>query len=76
MIFKPFFTSFPLNILSLSLTSIASFNPVEAPDGLIALPDEPFSVKISTSIVGLPLESKTLLDFISFIRDLFIIKYI
>ncbi|KAH3674598.1 hypothetical protein WICMUC_003144 [Wickerhamomyces mucosus] len=42
--------------LSPSLNSKASWIPVEAPDGTIDL-NKPFSVVISTSTVGLPLES-------------------
>lgn len=42
--------------LSPSLNSNASWTPVEAPDGTIAL-KRPLSVVNSTSTVGLPLES-------------------
>lgn len=53
-------TPLPKNLLeSPSLSSNASREPVEAPDGTIALPKPPFSVVTSTSIVGLPLESIT-----------------
>jgi hypothetical protein len=44
--------------LSLSLNSKASCSPVEAPEGTAALPKIPLSNNTSTSIVGLPLESK------------------
>ena len=37
----------------------ASYLPVEAPEGTIALPKAPFSKSTSTSTVGFPLESKT-----------------
>ncbi len=44
---------------SLSLNSNASWTPVEAPDGTIALPVFPDAKVSSTSTVGFPLESKT-----------------
>ena len=46
-------------LLSPSLSSTASWIPVDAPDGTIALPIVPSSVVTSTSTVGFPLESKT-----------------
>ena len=54
-----FNTPFPMYILlSSSLSSTASYIPVDAPDGTDALPTTPDSKNTSTSIVGLPLESK------------------
>ena len=51
-------TPFPRNLLgSLSLNSIASNLPVDAPEGTEALPVIEFVRITSTSIVGLPLES-------------------
>ena len=64
-----FLTSFPSYISSLSLSSKASLDPVDAPDGAIALPRVLFFVIISTSIVGLPLESKTLRHFTFLISE-------
>lgn len=58
-------TPLPLYLISLlSLNSIASASPVDAPDGTIAFPISPNSVVTSTSIVGFPLESKTSLAYI------------
>gem|GEM_PF-712590 len=55
-----FCTHFPRYLdLSPSLNSSASWIPVEAPDGTIALPKLPSSKVISTSTVGFHLESKT-----------------
>ena len=51
-------TPFPPNLPSLSLSSWASHEPVEAPDGAIALTACPLIV-ISASTVGFPLESST-----------------
>ena len=52
-------TPFPINLfLSLSLNSTASKLPVDAPDGTIAVPENPPSVTTSTWTVGFPLESK------------------
>ena len=44
--------------LSLSLNSIASYSPVDAPDGTEARAKIPELVVMSTSTVGFPLESK------------------
>src|SRR6185295_4629501 len=44
--------------LSPSRSSIASFSPVEAPDGTAARPLAPLSSATSASIVGFPRESK------------------
>ena len=53
-------TPFPKNNSGLlSRSSTASYFPVEAPEGTIALPIFPFIEITSVSIVGLPLESKT-----------------
>ena len=58
-LFTAFSTPLPKNFfLSPSLNSTASCEPVEAPDGTAALPNEPLSVNTSTSIVGFPLESR------------------
>src|SRR3990172_6237904 len=54
-----FETPFPIQrFLSPSRSSIASFSPVEAPDGTAARPQAPLSSVISASIVGFPRESK------------------
>tara|TARA_Y200000002_G_scaffold373174_1_gene371911 strand:- start:450 stop:731 length:282 start_codon:yes stop_codon:yes gene_type:complete len=51
-------TPFPLNLKEFeSLSSNASREPVEAPDGTAALPFIPDSRNTSASSVGLPLES-------------------
>lgn len=63
-----FLTPFPKNLfLSLSLSSNASCCPVDAPEGTLALPNEPSSHKTSTSTVGFPLESKISLPFTAII---------
>ncbi len=67
-----FKTPLPMYLFeSLSRSSKASFEPVEAPEGTAALPMIPFSKMTSTSIVGLPLESKISLALISLIFDMF-----
>src|SRR6185437_16003084 len=54
-----FETPFPIHrFLSPSRSSIASFSPVEAPDGTAARPLAPLSSATSASIVGFPRESK------------------
>jgi hypothetical protein len=51
-------TPFPIQrFLSPSRNSMASFSPVEAPDGTAARPCAPLSRSTSTSTVGLPRES-------------------
>ena len=58
-LFTAFKTPFPRYLdLSSSLSSTASWLPVEAPDGTAALPLAPHSNTTSTSTVGFPLESK------------------
>ena len=53
-------TLLPKNLFwSLSLNSWASNAPVDAPEGDIAVAEEPSSKKISASTVGLPLLSNT-----------------
>ena len=60
-------TPFPLNLLRfLSLNSNASYFPVDAPDGTIAV-NKPLLVRRLTLIVGFPRESKTSFAFIDFI---------
>ena len=54
-------TPLPPQRLSPSLSSTASCRPVLAPDGTIARPSVPSSVRQSTSTVGLPRESNTIL---------------
>ena len=44
--------------LSLSRSSTASWDPVDAPLGTAALPNPPLFNNTSTSTVGFPLESK------------------
>src|SRR6266513_3841273 len=52
-------TPFPIQrFLSPSRSSIASFSPVEAPDGTAARPHAPLSSVTSASTVGFPRESK------------------
>src|SRR5207245_6978833 len=54
-----FETPFPIQrFLSPSRSSIASFSPVEAPDGTAARPRAPLSSVTSASIVGFPRESR------------------
>ena len=53
-------TVFPPKSDSLSRSSSASLDPVDAPDGTIARP-KPQPVKTSTSTVGFPRESRTCL---------------
>src|SRR5436309_3163218 len=54
-----FFTPFPpKRLLSPSRNSHASCSPVLAPLGIAARPSAPLSTRTSTSIVGLPRESK------------------
>src|SRR5437016_139057 len=54
-----FKTPFPIQrFLSPSRSSIASFSPVEAPDGTAARPHAPLSSVTSASTVGFPRESK------------------
>ena len=48
----------PKRFLSPSRSSTASFTPVDAPDGTAARPTEPSSRTTSTSMVGLPRESR------------------
>src|SRR5574344_867863 len=50
--------------LSPSRNSMASFSPVDAPEGTDALPNAPDSKYTSTSTVGLPLESRISLPII------------
>src|SRR6185437_4019149 len=59
LIFETAFeTPFPIHrFLSPSRSSIASFSPVDAPDGTAARPFAPLSSVTSASIVGLPRES-------------------
>ena len=54
-------TPFPNHGSPPSLSSTASCFPVLAPEGTIALPNIPSSVSQSTSTVGLPRESSTVL---------------
>ena len=54
---------------SLSLSSEASLEPVEAPEGTAALPIEPDSKNTSASKVGFPLESIISLAVIFLIFD-------
>ncbi len=54
-----FKTPLPPNLFSPSLNSTASWVPVEAPLGTMALPYPPPNVNTSTSTVGFPLESNT-----------------
>ena len=59
ILFTTFLTPFPNYLfLLLSLSSIASYSPVDAPDGTEARAKTPELVVMSTSIVGFPLESK------------------
>src|SRR5438132_11808449 len=52
-------TPFPIHrFLSPSRSSIASFSPVDAPDGTAARPRAPLSNTTSTSTVGFPRESR------------------
>src|SRR5262245_38801788 len=61
-------TPFPIQrFLSPSRNSIASFSPVEAPDGTAALPFAPLSSVTSASTVGLPRESTICLPLMSLI---------
>ena len=48
----------PYRFASPSRSSSASREPVEAPEGTAALPIAPLEVRISTSTVGLPRESR------------------
>ena len=69
-----FLTLFPpRTFISPSLNSRASNFPVDAPEGTILLPTAPHSRVISTSTVGLALESKICLAFTPFILKSFII---
>ena len=68
-------TPFPKKrFLSLSLNSKASLLPTEAPLGTEYLPKYLFSITISTSTVGLPLESRISLALISVIFTIFLLK--
>src|SRR5437773_4863174 len=59
MLAMAFETPFPIQrFLSPSRSSIASFSPVEAPDGTAARPRAPLSSVTSASIVGFPRESR------------------
>src|SRR5262245_25598573 len=63
-----FDTPFPIQrFLSPSRSSIASFSPVEAPDGTAARPLAPLSSVTSASTVGFPRESMICLPVISLI---------
>ena len=56
MLSTTFLTPLPRYLfLSLSLSSIASYSPVDAPDGTEARAKVPDFVVMSTSTVGLPL---------------------
>jgi uncharacterized ion transporter superfamily protein YfcC len=58
-LFTAFVTPFPRYLWgSLSLSSNASYIPVEAPEGTAALNSCPSAVMMSASIVGLPLLSR------------------
>ena len=48
----------PYRRLSPSRSSIASYAPVDAPEGTAARPVAPFSSRTSTSTVGFPRESR------------------
>ena len=70
-------TPLPLNLKEFeSLSSNASREPVEAPDGTAALPFIPDSRNTSASSVGLPLESIISLATIFFILDFIFILLI
>ncbi len=58
ILFTAFLTLLPSKSPSLSLSSSASNLPVEAPDGTEAMPFSPENNLTSTSIVGLPRESR------------------
>ena len=59
ILFTAYKTPFPkYTLLSRSLSSTASYFPVEAPEGTAALPIIPCAVVTSASTVGLPLESR------------------
>ncbi len=63
----------PYRDLSPSRNSIASYFPVEAPDGTAARPNAPFDKVRSTSTVGFPRESRISLantDFIFILTKL------
>jgi hypothetical protein len=63
----------PKRFLSPSRNSMASFSPVLAPDGTAARPDAPHASVTSTSMVGLPRESRISRAWISWI--VLIIQY-
>src|SRR5690348_15309056 len=68
MLATAFETPLPIQrFLSPSRNSIASFSPVDAPDGTAARPFAPLSRMTSASTVGLPRESMTCLPLISLI---------
>jgi len=58
-----FNTPFPKKrVASLSRSSIASWDPVEAPDGTAAQPIEPFSRLMTVLTVGIPRLSRISID--------------
>jgi hypothetical protein len=56
--FRPDAQGFFKGFFALSRNSIASYRPVEAPEGTAARPKAPVLSLTSTSTVGLPLESR------------------
>ena len=77
-LFTAFNTPFPRYLFSLSRNSNASFEPVEAPLGMLALPIMFPSIVISVSTVGHPLESNISLEmtFIIFISSPILVNII
>ena len=70
MLLTAFRTPFPWYLISLSLNSRASFDPVEAPLGTIAIPSMPLSRITLHEMVGVPRESNIWIAFTWTILDI------